>query len=179
MKQFAWRPAAETIITMIKLYSLHYPEILKYCFIINGEISTPWEILNKIYNFEISAPKIFSFAFNIVKKFLDEYTLSKISIYKADQKKWLPAILDKVDASQLPQFYGGNLTDADGNPKCIEKICWGGKVPKELYVAKEEHFNNNNTFKETVIKKGSKMKLYFDVVDEGCFLKWVKLWSGL
>jgi hypothetical protein len=36
MKQYAWRPAAETIITLIKLYGLHYPEILKYCYIING-----------------------------------------------------------------------------------------------------------------------------------------------
>lgn len=74
-----------------------------------------------------SAPKIFSFAFNIVKKFLDEYTISKVNIYKNNPSKWLPAILERVDPSNLPKYYGGELTDSDGNPKCLEKIKWGGK----------------------------------------------------
>lgn len=74
-----------------------------------------------------AAPKIFSFAFNIVKKFLDEYTISKINIYKHNQNKWLPAILERIDASSLPKYYGGELTDSDGNEKCAQMICWGGK----------------------------------------------------
>ena len=37
-------------------------------------------------------------------------------------KKWLPAVLERVDPSQLPKYYGGDLTDADGNPKCLEKF---------------------------------------------------------
>lgn len=68
------------------------------------------------------APKVFAFAFNIVKKFLDEYTLSKIMISKADRNKWLPGILEKVDKSQLPKYLGGELTDEDGNPKCVSKV---------------------------------------------------------
>ena len=55
-------------------------------------------------------------------KFLDEYTIGKIHIYKSDRKKWLPAILERVDASQIPKYYGGDLTDADGNIQCLEKV---------------------------------------------------------
>lgn len=108
MKQYAYRPAAELVINVIQLYSNNYPEILKYCCIIN-------------------APKIFSFGFNIVKKFLDEYTLSKINIYKHNQNKWLPAILEKVDPKVLPKYFGGEKVDSKGDPKCSELIGWGGK----------------------------------------------------
>jgi hypothetical protein len=40
----------------------------------------------------------------------------------------LPAILERVEASSLPAYFGGELTDKDGNPKCLDKICWGGKL---------------------------------------------------
>ncbi|XP_070492722.1 SEC14-like protein 4 [Chironomus tepperi] len=153
MKQYAYRPAAELVITAFQMYSNHYPEILKCCLIIN-------------------APKIFSFGFNIIKKFLDEYTLSKISIYKHNKHKWLPAILERVDAASLPVYFGGELTDKDGNPKCLEKICWGGKIPKKFYISEEDTFNNTSTYKTTVVKKGSKLKLHFEVEDSGVFLKW-------
>lgn len=43
-------------------------------------------------------------------------------IYKSDRKKWLPAILERVDESQLPAYFGGTLTDEDGNPKCVTKV---------------------------------------------------------
>ena len=36
IKQYAWRPAADCIISSIKLYEANYPEILKMCYIING-----------------------------------------------------------------------------------------------------------------------------------------------
>ena len=36
LKQYAWRPATELIISMIKNYEQNYPEILKMCYIVNG-----------------------------------------------------------------------------------------------------------------------------------------------
>lgn len=122
--------------------------------------------------FSILAPKIFSFAFNIVKKFLDEYTISKINIYKHNQSKWLPAILERVDASYLPKYYGGELTDSDGNIKCLEKIHWGGKIPKSFYITEEDSYNSTSSYQTVYVKKGSKLKLNFDVEDSGVFLKW-------
>lgn len=115
--------ASEVVITLIKLYADNYPEILKCCYIINGNLCL-CEFLNLRHYKTISsaAPKVFAFAFNVVKKFLDEYTISKIQIHKADRSKWLPAILDKVDAKSLPAYFGGEMTDKDGNPKCEEKV---------------------------------------------------------
>lgn len=37
LKQYAWRPATELVITMIKQYEQNYPEILKMCYIVNGK----------------------------------------------------------------------------------------------------------------------------------------------
>lgn len=67
-------------------------------------------------------PKVFAIVFNIVKRFLDEYTLSKILIFKQDSKKWLPKMLEHVDPSQLPKYFGGTQTDEDGDPKCMQKV---------------------------------------------------------
>lgn len=72
-----------------------------------------------------------------MKKFLDEYTISKINIYKSNRNKWLPAIYERIDASNLPAYYGGAMTDSDGNPKCTEMICWGGKQKKYLRKVKK------------------------------------------
>lgn len=150
LKQYLWRPAGETVISLIKMYEANYPEILKTCYIIN-------------------APKMFAFGFNIIKKFLDEYTLSKIMIFKADQKKWLPQILDRVDKSQLPLYYGGTLVGVNGDPKCQDKIVWGGKIPIECYTNLDE--TKDESFVEATIKKGTKLKLEFECKDVGCFLK--------
>lgn len=83
-------------------------------------------------------------------------------------------ILERVDSSNLPAYYGGSLTDADGNPKCLEKcVCWGGRVPKEFYTTKESTFNSNSSYQTVVIKKGSKLKLEFDIKQSGIILKYI------
>lgn len=46
MTQYAWRPAVELVMAMIKEYEQNYPEILKMCYIINGKRSW-WKILNQ------------------------------------------------------------------------------------------------------------------------------------
>lgn len=53
---------------------------------------------------------------------MDDYTLSKIQIYKADPAKWKEAVLELIPKDQLPAQYGGTLTDPDGNPKYISKV---------------------------------------------------------
>lgn len=39
MKQYAYRPAAELVINTFQIYSNNYPEILKYCYVINGKLN--------------------------------------------------------------------------------------------------------------------------------------------
>ncbi|XP_026329153.1 SEC14-like protein 2 [Hyposmocoma kahamanoa] len=114
MRQYAWRPAAEMVVTLLKVYEANYPEILKTCFIVN-------------------APKVFSLAFNFIKKFMHEYTISKISIYGSDAKKWQQQVLTMIDADQLPVHYGGTVVDENGDPRCSAIVKPGGKVPKKYY----------------------------------------------
>lgn len=80
-------------------------------------------------------------------------------------------MLEHVDPSQIPKYYGGTATDDDGNPKCLQKINWGGKVPKELWTVREEKDNNNEEFTDTIIKKGTKLKLDFKCKEAGHVLK--------
>lgn len=151
LRQYLWRPAGEVVITLIQMYEANYPEILKTCYIIN-------------------APKVFAFAFSIAKKFMNEYTLSKIQIYKADPPKWQSAIFSNVSKDQVPAYFGGTLKDPDGNPKLGTKIRLGGKIPKELYV--------NNTDKDmqdyttVTIRKGGKLELDMSASEMGSLLSW-------
>lgn len=53
---------------------------------------------------------------------MNEYTLSKIEIHKADPRKWQASIFKIVPKNQLPGHFGGTLTDPDGNPRLISKV---------------------------------------------------------
>ncbi|KAH0561878.1 SEC14-like protein 2 [Cotesia glomerata] len=151
LRPLMWRPAGEVIITLIQMYEANYPEILKTCFIIN-------------------APKVFAFAFSIAKKFMNEYTISKIQIYKADPPRWKNAILKVVNKDQLPAHFGGTLTDPDGDPRLTTKICQGGKVSKDLYVNKNEMHKED--YKTTIVRKGDKFKIELTPEKLGSILSW-------
>ncbi|KAG8225483.1 hypothetical protein J437_LFUL009476 [Ladona fulva] len=154
LRPYAWRPAGEAIVALIQMYEANYPEILKACYIIN-------------------APKVFSLAFSIVKPFLNDYTLRKISIYKSDPIKWKGALLDNICEDQLPVHFGGTLRDPDGDPRCTSKVKQGGRVPKSYYFSLEKNpedpFFNSST---SVVKKGDKLCLKFLVLQEGSLLQW-------
>ncbi|XP_030565422.1 SEC14-like protein 2 [Drosophila novamexicana] len=143
LKQFAWRPAAECVISSVKQYEANFPELLKSCYIIN-------------------APKLFSVAFNIVKKFLDENTTSKIHIYKSGSDKWQQQLFSHVDPQKFPKCWGGQLVDKFGDPKCKSLMIWGGKLPEELYIDQSSQQSDKN-FTEAQVPKGDKLKLNFKV----------------
>lgn len=56
------------------------------------------------------------------------------------------------------------------NEYCLQ-LNWGGKVPQEMYTVRDAKDNNNDDFVDTVIKKGSKLKLDFLCEDASCVLK--------
>lgn len=58
----------------------------------------------------------------MVKPLLPATDILKMKIFTADRNEWLPALLEEIEANQLPSFYGGTLTDPDGNPKCPSKV---------------------------------------------------------
>ncbi|XP_020282345.1 SEC14-like protein 2 isoform X2 [Pseudomyrmex gracilis] len=155
LKQYLWKPAGELVIKLLQMYEANYPEILKICFIIN-------------------APRVFAFAFAIAKKFLNEYTLSKIQIYKSDPAKWKKAILQTIPRNQLPVHFGGTLCDPDGNPRYTSKICQGGKIPKDMYVKNSEKINQDYT--TVVVRKGGKLEVDVCTSESGSLLSW-EFWS--
>lgn len=146
LKQYAWRPAAECVISTVKQYESNFPELLKMCYIIN-------------------APKLFSVAFNIVKKFLDENTTSKIVIYKSGVDRWQQQLFSHVDRKGFPKAWGGELVDKTGDPQCKSMMIWGGKLPEELYIDQNNQ-QSDKDFTETQVPKGDKLKLNFKVNNE-------------
>lgn len=70
----------------------------------------------------LTAPRIFSVLFAMIKPLIPATDFPKIKIFAANKSEWLPALLEEIDADQLPSFYGGTLTDPDGNPKCPSKV---------------------------------------------------------
>lgn len=67
--------------------------------------------------------------------------------------KWKTEILDYIDPSQLPRHYGGSKLDSKGSGKCEEFICYGGRVPQDLYQLGQADLSD---FDEVRIKSGSK-----------------------
>lgn len=51
------------------------------------------------------------------------------------------------------------------------KICWGGKVPEELYTDKNDSLTKNDDFVDTTVKKGGKIKLDLNCEDTDYLLK--------
>ncbi|CAH0721961.1 unnamed protein product, partial [Brenthis ino] len=152
MRQYAWKPAAELVFTLLQIYEANYPEILKTCFIVN-------------------APKVFSLAFSVIKKFMHDNTISKIRIYGSDTKKWQAQILAVIEKDQIPLHYGGSLVDENGDPRCSSIVKQGGKVPKKFY-AKNVLADTEKEYTKVTVKTGEKHVVDLICADDESVLKW-------
>ncbi|XP_021946698.1 SEC14-like protein 2 isoform X2 [Folsomia candida] len=88
--KFAHKRSVEALLDLVKIYEANYPETLGRCLIINS-------------------PRIFSMLFAIVKPFLSENTVNKISIFDSNEANWKKAVEEVIDPSQLPIRYGGRV----------------------------------------------------------------------
>jgi len=71
----------------------------------------------------VIAPKIVSIGYAIARPLLHERTANKVVIFPHDKyEESRKALLAHIDADQLPQCYGGTMTDPDGNPNCVTKV---------------------------------------------------------
>ncbi|KAF6023796.1 hypothetical protein EB796_017898 [Bugula neritina] len=91
------------------------------------------EVLRRVYI--INAPRIFVLAYNMVKNVLTARTTGKIHMLGSN---WKESLLDVMDADQLPVYYGGTQVDENGDPKCPNKILYGGEVPKTYYFTHDD-----------------------------------------
>ncbi|CAN0866504.1 Phosphatidylinositol/phosphatidylcholine transfer protein SFH3 [Linum grandiflorum] len=90
LKQFT-KTARELIGRIQKIDGDNYPETLNRMFVINGGAG-------------------FRLLWNSVKQFLDPKTASKINVLGS---KYQSKLLEVIDASELPSFFGGTCTCAD------------------------------------------------------------------
>ena len=58
----------------------------------------------------------------MIKPFLHECDGPKIKVFGSDKKQWTAALLEEIEADQLPAYFGGTMVDPDGNPKCPSKV---------------------------------------------------------
>merc|ERR1712136_575835 len=110
IRNMFYKPYVEAGLESTKTLEENYPENLGRLFVIN-------------------APKMFTLLFAAVKPLLTQATIDKFRIYGTDENEWKPALLEYIDADQLPVHYGGTMTDPDGDPKCSSRLNQGGPIP--------------------------------------------------
>ena len=62
-----------------------------------------------------------------MKPFMHKGTVDKIRIFDCNKDEWSRALLEEIDADQLPVHYGGALTHSNGDPKCPNLV---GHLPR-------------------------------------------------
>lgn len=144
-----WKPGVVMFNNIVTFYEDNFPELMKHIFVIR-------------------APKIFPLAYSLVKPFLSEATRSKVKILSAD---WKNELLEFIDGSNLPEFYGGTCRDPDGNPKCSSKICYGGEVPEKYFLVGQTAFKPED-FQSAHVKWGASLKIEYKVEQPGAILSW-------
>jgi len=150
-RQLGYKPVREAGIEVAKQAEANYPESLRRIFIIN-------------------APKIFTLAFAMIRPLLTQVTLDKIKFFGTDKSEWKAALLEDIDADQLPAYYGGTMTDPDGDPKCPSKFNMGGPVPESYYFSCNKPVPTSDMVK-AVIPSSNKLKLKFEITSP-VILKW-------
>ncbi|XP_046633841.1 SEC14-like protein 2 isoform X2 [Daphnia pulicaria] len=160
MRQMSYKPVMDAGREQTKNYESNYPENIRRIFIIN-------------------APKIFTVIFNIIKPFLHQATLDKMRIFGSDKEEWAAALLEEIEADNLPLHYGGTMVDPDGDPKCPSKFNMGGEVPYSYYLSNSAPVPKD--YMETInIIAGAggfkKLKYKIDVVNS--ILRWEFMTEG-
>ncbi|KAK6967844.1 SEC14-like protein 2 [Biomphalaria glabrata] len=143
-----WKPGIDVFTDILTIFEDNYPETLKRTYVLN-------------------APRVFPIAFNLIKPFLSEETVRKVTICGANYKE---VLLQHIDADQLPAHWGGTCVDPDGNPRCPSKINPGGEVPKSYY--QQNNIVDLTGFTEATVGRGSSLQLDFSIDEVGSALRW-------
>ncbi|KAM8960670.1 SEC14-like protein 2 [Pelodytes ibericus] len=142
-----WKPGVQLYGEVLTMFEDNYPEALKRLFV-------------------IKAPKLFPVAYNLIKPFLSEDTRRKIIVVGDN---WQEVLQKYIPSEELPKYYGGSLTDPDGDPKCKSKINYGGDVPTTYYVRDQVQQNYEHS---VTINRGSSQQMEYEILFPGCVLRW-------
>uniref|UniRef100_A0A671RCS4 SEC14-like protein 2 n=1 Tax=Sinocyclocheilus anshuiensis TaxID=1608454 RepID=A0A671RCS4_9TELE len=142
-----YKPAIETYGEVLTMFEDNYPEGLKRLFV-------------------IKAPKLFPVAYNLVKHFLSEDTRWKVVVLGSN---WLEVLQKYIDPEELPAYYGGKLTDPDGDPRCRTRITFGSEIPKTYYVRDSIKVDYDQS---VTIGRGSSHQVEYELLAPNCALRW-------
>ena len=92
---------------------------------------------------------------SLIKPFLHQVTIDKVHIYGTNTEEWKAALLEEIDADQLPAYYGGTLTDPDGDPRCPSKV---NQLTNHLLCCIHHNLRNSDRNR----RKGSKIVLHWN-----------------
>ncbi|CAN7940615.1 unnamed protein product [Ixodes hexagonus] len=112
LRSIASKAVLDFLTDLMCTFEAHYPERLKKAVVIN-------------------APRIFPMFWRLIRPFLSEATANKLHLF--GREGWKEALLADIQADQLPVFWGGTMTDPDGNPRCPSIVVDGGEVPRRYY----------------------------------------------
>ncbi|XP_065106968.1 SEC14-like lipid binding 8 [Paramisgurnus dabryanus] len=142
-----YKPAVETYQEILTMFEDNYPEGLKRLFV-------------------IKAPKLFPVAYNLVKHFLSEDTRRKVVVLGSN---WQEVLQKYISPEELPAYYGGKLTDPDGDPRCRTKITFASEVPRSYYVREAIKTDYDHC---VTIGRGSTHQVEYEILAPNCALRW-------
>ncbi|XP_046633155.1 SEC14-like protein 2 [Daphnia pulicaria] len=162
MKQLTCKTVMQQMFEVVKIKTGYYPMESRRIFAIN-------------------APKLsFQLMFTMVKPFVPECVLGTIKVFGGNKAEWNAALLEEIDADQLLAFYGGTMTDPDGDPKCPSKFNMGGEVPQTYYQKNSAPVPKDNMETVNIIAAGAggRKKLKLNVTIARSVLRWEFMTEG-
>ncbi|KAF8794823.1 retinal-binding protein-like [Argiope bruennichi] len=142
----------EYLIRSLRITQNYYPGLIKGAYIIN-----------------ISG--YFMIPCNIVKSCLSAAYVERAKFFGSDG--WKEELLKVIDADQLPAFLGGNKTDPDGNPLCINSVMQGGKINEKYYIHKSKNpLSSASDVKKIVLARASFSEIELEVEEDGSLIEW-------
>lgn len=146
------KPTLQMLAYLMMTYEAHYPERLKFAFVINASV-------------------YFTLIFSVVKPLFTGTTLSKIKIF--GKEGWKDELLKLIDADVLPVALGGTRTDPDGDPRCSSTVNQGGPVPQSFYFrSSDRRLCYQPGVKKLQVSRMSKVNVVLDVDEPGSCIEW-------
>ncbi|TKC44713.1 hypothetical protein EI555_012713 [Monodon monoceros] len=175
-----WKPGVEFAQEFLTALEANYPEILRNIIVVRGDVEATrqgTETPGDPETVPFSACKLFPVAFNLIKPYITEEMRRKVLSLPdptwnptfAPTDSWKQELPKFTSPDQLPVEFGGTMTDTDGNPKCLTKINYGGKVPRSYYLRNQVRVQYKH---QVTMGRGSSLQVENEILFPGCVLRW-------
>ncbi|KFD58027.1 hypothetical protein M514_01260 [Trichuris suis] len=145
---YTFKPFTCSYLTLLALFQDNYPGVFKKIIV-------------------IKAPTIAKIAYNLLLPFLSSETEKLIEM---SSDTWKESLFQHIDPDQWPAYWGGNMTDENGDEKCPNKIVIGqGPVPQ---IYKYDESNDKESYTEVTVYAGHNHLVEVSVDEAGSELYW-------